>query len=1340
MKVKTFLSIIFSAGVFAACFLGSVSAAPVTTTLSTTTLSKMDSIIGSNGFAVVANAHSDGVYLYTCTSIDCATFTSQKIYNSTGITDVLIEMGTDNLPRIAFYNYTAGNLYQMKCDDATCTSNTVTSMLVGATFELEEMAMFSDNTMAVLFARPGVVSQRDLRYVHCTDVDCTSVVQNTIFQSVSGFNNYYLSQQADIEVASDDTVHISYALGKPHRLYHATCTTNTCATVNATLLKDEVLPTNDQDKGYLDMELTRGDVPRIAYYQYLSSDEDDFYSGVPHIYMDFCSDTNCTATTSKNIENNWYTGDYVSMELNSQDYPVLVYGHLWNGNKTGQTGNYSSIGTQLTECMDELCETMERKFLVDPQTINDLGDRGMYWVNLVLNKNDDILVPQIYRVNKDAETRRLQITYEQRREETYPRKEMIFSQATYRNALGREQGRIGEGIQVEKGTDGFARIAYYDYWMDTVRFVRCKNIECTDRFQTIVDGTGDSVNFAAPFFGGYLDIKIGTDGLPRILYTAGGDGQAMYLATCTTQDCINPTIRLLENDTISYKYRSVDLELDASNIPHVVFSRILTPVVYPYTVREYKGQCSDAACTTFTSTQLDTGLMIGGSTGTAFSPANEFMFLNYDFATGLELWRCTDATCSTRVETNIAPAFAGTWDYRASSIKFGTDNLPRIAYLDTNDYTTHFLNCADLDCTTHVDATLPLRQDADFLQMELNDNNLARFASVTYPAPDYNASLEYVSCDDEDCATMDHQIIYDGLAEGIEYSYWTDLTILDNDKPFIVSTNPSHSIGSTATVFFPEAITCKDYRCRTESGPTIPTSLFSNNTQAQTGQTNPNLLTSLDVLFSALFKVLDTGDLASAFRLQISTDDSFRTLAYDSGKTPLGVNSAMDARSEDITIPGGTVTYGTTYHWRIKFWDDNDVQGLYSNVFPAANTFLAPTPPNPVVANFAPTTITTNPTPLTFDVTRATYGVDLDNLKLDIDGTVIYENSTCEPDYTCDFDPIADGYTVTITPDNSWVDGTYDFNTEYRITNADPYQNISTDSFSVAIPVVATAPTTVNGGGGGGGYNSSYTITAPTEDSQESLPRPSAEDIVPSPVVVSPEAQEIADRLIPETEVALAPSMQLLERVFTTNFTSDSPMASGDTSVGASLCTELTSKLSALPMDPSDSDYRKLLREYGLVLGLGSSDNQHLLISRSEILRLVLQADCKSFTIPSVVDKSFPDVEVTHKDALYIQIAKIQDIVSGYLHDGTYKPDNQISRAEALKVVLEVVLGRMGHKLTGLGKIDISDVSRDAWYYRYVDYAAERGIVGKDAFRPNDKATREDVAGFLLRTLQVAGK
>ncbi len=90
-------------------------------------------------------------------------------------------------------------------------------------------------------------------------------------------------------------------------------------------------------------------------------------------------------------------------------------------------------------------------------------------------------------------------------------------------------------------------------------------------------------------------------------------------------------------------------------------------------------------------------------------------------------------------------------------------------------------------------------------------------------------------------------------------------------------------------------------------------------------------------------------------------------------------------------------------------------------------------------------------------------------------------------------------------------------------------------------------------------------------------------------------------------------------------------------------------------------------------------------------------------------------------------------IVNGY-SDGTFKPNNEMTRAEFIAVV---------NRMLGLKNESsryIPDISRQDWYYADVRKAVEAGILkGDDAgyIRPNDTITREEAVVVLARAFKI---
>jgi len=110
------------------------------------------------------------------------------------------------------------------------------------------------------------------------------------------------------------------------------------------------------------------------------------------------------------------------------------------------------------------------------------------------------------------------------------------------------------------------------------------------------------------------------------------------------------------------------------------------------------------------------------------------------------------------------------------------------------------------------------------------------------------------------------------------------------------------------------------------SAPTAPTSLLAE------GQTNPTGVTDPTPEFSAIYNDPDGSDTATHYKLQVSTSASFTTTVWDSGQVALSPAVSQGQRSPDIAFGGTPLDLdGTTYYWRIKFWDNSAAEGAWSS-------------------------------------------------------------------------------------------------------------------------------------------------------------------------------------------------------------------------------------------------------------------------------------------------------------------------------------------------------------------------------------------------------------------------
>jgi len=96
---------------------------------------------------------------------------------------------------------------------------------------------------------------------------------------------------------------------------------------------------------------------------------------------------------------------------------------------------------------------------------------------------------------------------------------------------------------------------------------------------------------------------------------------------------------------------------------------------------------------------------------------------------------------------------------------------------------------------------------------------------------------------------------------------------------------------------------------------------------------------------------------------------------------------------------------------------------------------------------------------------------------------------------------------------------------------------------------------------------------------------------------------------------------------------------------------------------------------------------------------------------------SFSDLSLSSPSYTAIMYLKNNGILQGY-PDGTFKPDQQVNRAEALKTIL---LGLEISVKDAAGTISLKDINPDSWYAPYVIAAIQRGIIqgySDGTFRP----------------------
>ena len=121
--------------------------------------------------------------------------------------------------------------------------------------------------------------------------------------------------------------------------------------------------------------------------------------------------------------------------------------------------------------------------------------------------------------------------------------------------------------------------------------------------------------------------------------------------------------------------------------------------------------------------------------------------------------------------------------------------------------------------------------------------------------------------------------------------------------------------------------------------PNPPSSLYTE------GSNNPIKVIDTTPEFSAIFSDPDAGDTGEYYEIEVNTQSDFLgTVMWDSTKTAI-TPITNGSRSTDISYAGTTLSLnGTTYYWRIRFWDN---KGAVSNWSQTASFTMSGNPFSP---------------------------------------------------------------------------------------------------------------------------------------------------------------------------------------------------------------------------------------------------------------------------------------------------------------------------------------------------------------------------------------------------------
>lgn len=116
---------------------------------------------------------------------------------------------------------------------------------------------------------------------------------------------------------------------------------------------------------------------------------------------------------------------------------------------------------------------------------------------------------------------------------------------------------------------------------------------------------------------------------------------------------------------------------------------------------------------------------------------------------------------------------------------------------------------------------------------------------------------------------------------------------------------------------------------------------------------------------------------------------------------------------------------------------------------------------------------------------------------------------------------------------------------------------------------------------------------------------------------------------------------------------------------------------------------------------------------------------------------NFSDVKVGDDYASAISMLSDLTVINGY-QDGTYHPENTVTRAEACQLIANLLNGGLADVSRYAGGSSFTDVARGSWMDAPISYCAQNGIVvgvGNNKFAPNQPVTDAEFIAMMTRAM-----
>ncbi len=270
-----------------------------------------------------------------------------------------------------------------------------------------------------------------------------------------------VGQYTSTAIGSDGFSRISYYDVTNHDLKFVQCTNAACSTKNIATLDS----TGDVGQ-YSSIAISSADTfARIAYYD-LTNTNAKFIQ---------CTNSACSTKNTTVVDSNAGTGKYTAVAIGTDGFARIAY------------ASYSDSGMSYLVCSNASCSSLS-----SAGSINTSGAEIFQNLSLDLDSSNNF-----------------NVAYYNSTDGTLNYSHGNTTSAGTGNVID-SAGNVGQYQAAALGSDGIARMSYYDVTNGDLKFAQCSDVACSSSSTATIDSTGDT--------GQYTSIAVDSSGNSKISY------------------------------------------------------------------------------------------------------------------------------------------------------------------------------------------------------------------------------------------------------------------------------------------------------------------------------------------------------------------------------------------------------------------------------------------------------------------------------------------------------------------------------------------------------------------------------------------------------------------------------------------------------------------------------------------------------------------------------------------------------------------------------------------------------------------------------------------------------